>query len=89
MSDSTSMHCKCHLFWLAFVVPNFMAHENGDKKGQSSDGTYDFQRCHQQCGIQKPFLNLKERLKIGTEKTVLVNYAESLFQTWAIYNDCC
>ena len=27
-----------------------------------------------------PFVNLKKRLKIGTEKTVLANYAASLFQ---------
>ena len=45
-------------------------------------------RCHQPYGIQKPFVNLKKRLQIGTEKIVPANYAAFSFQTWAIYDDC-
>ena len=45
-------------------------------------------RYHQPYGIQKPFVNLKKGLKIGTEKIVPANYAAFSFQTWAIYDDC-
>ena len=37
-------------------------------------------------GIQKPFINLKIKLKTGTAKNVLADYAEYLFLTWAIYD---
>ena len=43
-------------------------------------------RYHQQYGIQKPFVNLKIRLKIGAAKNIPENYAACLFLTWAIYD---
>ena len=42
----------------------------------------------QQYGIQKPFVNLKQRTKVGMERAVLENYAAPSYQTWAIHTNC-
>ena len=47
-----------------------------------------WQTLPQPYGIQKTFVDLKKRLKIGTEKIVPANYAAFSFQTWAVYDDC-